>query len=63
MIEIIAVKDKRSGGYTGHLRVFPNAIAQGETEEELKRSLAETMYDIVMNGEVKVFNEIKYEKP
>ena len=52
MITLILIEDSKVGGYTGFLKELPQVIVEGETPEEVKQNLANTMHDIITSADV-----------
>ena len=52
MITLILIEDSKVGGYTGFLKELPQVVVEGETSEEVKENLANTMHDIIMASDV-----------
>ena len=61
----ILVPDKKYGGYSAFFAQFPEAIAQGETEEETTRNLYE-LFKLMLQDKkenrvaIEQMNEVEY---
>ncbi len=41
------VIESQKGGYTGYFSEFPEAIAEGETEEEVRKNMFDALIEII----------------
>ena len=45
-LTIIMVEDPKSGGYTAFFKQFPDILAEGNNEREVKHNLLNTVHDV-----------------
>ena len=48
-LDVILVEDKKDGGYTAFFKEFPFIVVEGNTIDEAKTSLKNTLHDIIMH--------------